>query len=359
MIHYLRALAARLRGLFGDRRADRELDDEIETHLRLLTERYVRQGMTEDEAVWAARRQFGNVTLLQEVNREMGGIRSIETIFQDLRCGVRMLKKNPCFTFVAVLTLALGIGANTAIFSVVNAVLIHSLPFREPDRLVMLSYYRAREGARFATGLFYLDWRDQAKAFEQIAAYYFDTADLTGSGEPERLSAAAISANLFATLGVDPMLGRAFTPEEDTYGGPPAVILSEGLWRRRFGGDPQLIGRAIAVGGESRTVVGVMPDEFRFQGETELWLPLALNVTEHLALNVTEHRQVRSFRMNVIARLKPGVTPEAARADLSAILEQQRHAWPDRFSDLQVSRVIGLSESLIGAVRLALLVIFG
>jgi putative ABC transport system permease protein len=351
MIHYLLSLAARLRGLFGGRRADRDLHDEIETHLRLLTERYVRQGMSEDEAACAARRQFGNVTLLKENQREMRGIRAIDTFFQDLRYGLRMLRKNPGFTFVAVLTLALGIGANTAIFSVVNAVLLRSLPYREPDRLVMLSYYRAREGARLATGSFYLDWRDQAKAFEQIAAYYYDTADLTGSGEPERLSAAAISANLFATLGVDPMLGRAFTPQEDTYGGPPAVILSEGLWRRRFGGDPQVIGRAITLEGESRTVVGVMPDEFRFHGETELWLPLALNVTEH--------RQVGSFRMNVIARLKPGVTPEAARADLSAILGRQRQALPIRYSDLQVSGVIGLSESLVGNVRLALLVIFG
>src|SRR5262245_11024579 len=274
-----------------------------------------------------------------------------DEMFQDLRFGLRMLLKNPGFTFVASLTLALGIGANTAIFSVVNAVLLRSLPYREPDRLVMLSYYRAREGARLATGSFYLDWRDQAKAFEQIAAYKFDDVDLTGSGEPERLSAAFISANLFATLGVDPVLGRAFTAEEDTYGATSAVILSEGLWRRRFGGDPQLIGRAITLEGESRTVVGVMPNEFRFQGETELWLPLALNVTEH--------RQIRSFRMNVIARLKPGVTPEAARADLSAILERQRQALPDRYSDLQVSRVIGLSESFVGSVRLALLVIFG
>jgi macrolide transport system ATP-binding/permease protein len=165
MIHYLRVLAAKLRGLLGKRKADREFEDEIDTHLRLLTKRYVHRGMTEAEAAWAARRQFGNVALLQEANREPRGIRSIETIFQDLKYGLRILRRNPGFTLVAVITLALGIGANTAIFSVVNAVLLRSLPYRDSNFLVLASYYRENVGD-YAWGADLLEWRDQAKAFE-------------------------------------------------------------------------------------------------------------------------------------------------------------------------------------------------
>ncbi|HEY8459610.1 MAG TPA: ABC transporter permease, partial [Blastocatellia bacterium] len=357
MIHYLRRLATGLRELFGSRRAERELEDEIETRLRLLAERYVRQGMNEAEAAWAARRQFGNVTLLKEVNREMRGIRLIDTIFQDLRYGARMLGKNPGFTLVAALTLALGIGANAAIFSVVNAVLLRSLPYRDPDRLVMLGYYRARALNDFATGAEFLEWRDQAKSFEQIAAYRFDTADLTGNGEPERLNAGYASADLFATLGVAPAVGRSFMPAEDAIGGAQVVILSDEFWRRRFGADPQVIGRTITLGGQSRTVIGIMQPGFRFLDEVDVWLPLAMDVNQQLS------RQGNEVRLKVIARLKPGVTLESARAELSAILARQRQSFPDSYGgrsiwgDVQVRAAV-LGESLVGNVRLALLALF-
>ena len=275
-------------------------------------------------------------------------------MFQDLRYGLRMLRKNPGFTFVAALTLALGIGANAAIFSVVNAVLLRALPYRDPDRLVMLGYYRARALNDFATGAEFLEWRDQAKSFEQIAAYRFDTADLTENGEPERLNAGYVSADLFATLGVAPAVGRSFIPAEDAIGGAQAVILSDEFWRRRFGADPQVIGRTITLVGQSRTVIGIMQPGFRFLDEAEVWLPLAMDVNQQLS------RQGNEVRLKVVARLKPGVTLESARAELSAILARQRQSFPDSYSghsiwgDVQVRAAV-LGESLVGNVRPALL----
>jgi predicted permease len=353
-VHRRRSLASRVRSWFGRRTADREFNEEIEAHLRLLAERYTAQGMTETEAASAARRQFGNVGLLKEANREMRGIRFIETFVQDLRYGVRILRKNPGFTFVAVLTLALGIGANTAIFSVVNAVLLRSLPYRDPDRLVMLSYYRSRLGYDYTHSAEYLEWREWATVFERVAGYHFGTADLTGSGDPERVPAGFVSANLFSTLGVVPRVGRDFTPEEDMAGGPGAVILSDGYWRQRFHGDPQVIGRSFTIGKESRTVVGIMPSGFRFGEDADVWLPLEYDSPDHLA-------RKKFDRLRVIARLKPGETTASARAALSVILDQQKKAFPDlyqRFWEVHPI-VIGLDESLVGGVRLALLAIFG
>jgi putative ABC transport system permease protein len=341
-----------LAGKLNRRRAERELQEEIDAHLEMETKEKIADGLSREEARYAAHRAFGSVSLATEDSRAWWGFGMLGELSQDLRYGARMLMKKPGFTLVAVLTLALGIGATTAIFSVVNAVLLRSLPYRDPDRLMLLGHRGEEQGTVTfnATPPDFLEWRDQSNVFEQIAAYRSDTADLIFNGEPEELIAGIVSANLFVTLGVSPALGRAFTPEEDQAGGPLAVILSDGLWRRRFGGDPRVIGRAITVGDQSRTVVGIMPPGFRFPEESELWLPLALNVAEKLSREGT--------LVSVLARLKPGVTLEAAIADLSAILERNRRAFPRQYSGVQVG-VIGLSESLIGNVRPALLVLFG
>src|SRR5262249_25625266 len=207
-------------------------------------------------------------------------------------------------------------------------------------------------------GLAFVTWPEQAHVFEQLVAYFPGTAVLPGSGESARLGAGFVSADLFATLGVAPARGRAFTPDEEKPGGAPVVILGHDLWQRRFGGDPQVIGRALTLGGQSRTVIGIMPPGFQFPEDIDLWMPLAMNVSQEL-----RHEPSTTSGLNVIARLKPGLALEAARADLSVILERQQQAWaaghgyaldPNLYSDVQL-RVIRLSERLVGDARLALL----
>src|SRR5215471_20260133 len=277
MIHQWRALAARLRGLFGDRGADRELNDEIEAHLRLLTERYVRQGMTEAEALWVARRQFGNITLLKEVNREMRGIRPIETFLQDLRYGLRILRKNPGFTATAVLLLALGIGANLTIFGFVDTFFLRPIPAREPTALVNVESTRNGRGYGISYQS-YVPYRDHSKSFTALAAHY-STAPLNlgVAGDTRMVNGAVVSANYFPMLGIEPRLGRFFLPEEDAVPDRnPVVVISERLWQDRFGGDPAALSKPLRINGTDCQIIGVAPADFPgvLAGESnELWLP--------------------------------------------------------------------------------------
>jgi predicted permease len=353
MIHYLRALAAKLRGLFGDRRAERELDDEIEAHLRLLTERYVRQGLTEAEAAWAARRQFGNATLLKEVNREMRGIIFIETLVQDLRYGLWMLRRNPGFSFVAVLTLALGIGANTAIFSVVNAVLLKPLPYPDPQRLVWVS--ETLQGEELNSAADYIHFQEQSKTFDHLASFISWQTYLTGRGEPERLDSVMVTATLFPALGVAPQLGRAFTPEEDRPGGAPVVILSHAFWQRRFGGAPSIIGQSLTLNGIDRQVIGVMSPGFKFTQKADVLLPREIDAQSALRAESAGGIDILG---NIIGRLKPGFTPEQAQSELNSILQRLKQEKPKKqFVELAV--VTPLAEKLFGNLRLGLLAQFG
>lgn len=349
MIHYLRTLVARLRGLFGDRRADLEFDDEIEAHLRLLTERYVRQGMSEAEAIRAARRQFGNVTLLQEAHRDMRGFRVIDTFFQDARYGLWMMRRNPGFTFVAVITLALGIGANTAIFSVVNALVFNPLPYPEPQQLVWVTdVFRGDEMIGVSD---YRTYQTQSKTFDGLAAFDVYTRILTVQDESAPVNIVQATASLFPTLGVAPRLGRAFTPEEARPGGPPVIILSYEFWHRRFGGDPSVVGRSVPFGGGSRLILGVMPPGFRFLpesrngGNVDVWEQQELKREDNFIL------------ANVFGRLKPGVSIEQARAELDILNQPLIQAHPE-VAGLK-ARVMPLAERLVGHLRRGLLTLFG
>src|SRR5215813_1424884 len=335
MIHYLRALAARLQGLFGDRGAERELDDEIETHLRLLTERYVRQGMTEAEAAWTARRQFGNITLLQEVNREMRGIRFIDILFQDLRYASRALRKNPGFTLTALLTLALGIGVNTAIFTLFYSLAWRPLPVKDPASVVNIwqtiigdDYGRRLEGTPSQISYpEYINYRDQTRSFAGLAAYAEETLTLTG-GEAERINAQMVTDNYFAVLGGEAALGRTFVPNEcQTHGACSQVVLSHTFWQRRFSSDPNVIGKTLILNRRPFTVVGVTARSWSSMGivagplfdlpliAPDVWVPLMMRGQLVPERDLLTQRDCSCHW--VVGRLKPGISLKQAQADMA------------------------------------------
>jgi putative ABC transport system permease protein len=269
-----------------------------------------------------------------------------DEMFQDMRFGLRMLLKHPGFTFIAVLTLALGIGANTAIFSVVNAVLIRPLPYPEPDRLVILDEVPPGGGQfAIAPGNF-VDWRDQSGSFVGMAAFGRMSFNLTGHGEAERLPGLRLSANSFALLGIKPALGRDFLPEEDQPDYNRVVILSYGLWQRRFGGEPDLVGKMLTLDGNSYTVIGIMPRDFRFFEGIEVWTPLALTPRERASHDKHD--------FNAFARLKPNVSLEHARAEMSAIAGRLAAQYPISNDDWGI-RLTPLRDEVVGPIQPVLL----
>jgi putative ABC transport system permease protein len=277
-----------------------------------------------------------------------------DEMFQDLRFGVRMMLKHPGFTAVAVLTLALGIGANTAIFSVVNAVLLRPLPFTEPDRLVSIAETHPELPRAEVAAPDFEDWRRQARVFRDMAAWSikdWGKTALTEAGEPEQLQSTCVTQNLFPLLGVSPALGRNFLPEENQPGRDRVAIVSYGLWRRRFASDPNLVGRAIRLNGESHTVVGVMPQDTQLPFDTDVWLPLSQLGTYALTSRVPH-------MLEVVARLKAGATVGQARAEMEAIAGRLGQAYPATNKTIGV-RLDSLREQLTGDLKPALLALFG
>jgi putative ABC transport system permease protein len=273
----------------------------------------------------------------------------MDTLIQDLRYGVRTLLKNRSFTAVAVLALALGIGANTAIFSVVNAVLLKPLPYHDPDRIMTVLYERRIPVAPAD----FLDWKEQNQVFENIAAAQYWQPNLTGADRPEQLWALHLTADMFTLLGVKPTLGRTFLPDEDRPGNHHVVVLSHRLWQRRFGGDPAVVGQSITLDGEAFTVIGVMPPDFRFAPfwatRAELWAPL------NLAPRANDRR---GSSLRVFAKLKPGVSREQAQAEMAAINQRLEQQYPDSKKGLKLS-VDPLHEIVVGNIRPALLILLG
>ena len=271
----------------------------------------------------------------------------METLLQNLRYTIRALRKSPGFTAVAAITLALGIGANTAIFSVVNAVLLRPLPYEDDSRLVVI----LNQGRNPVAPANFIDWRTQSQSFSQMGAAEYWTPNLTGTDNPEKLWALHVTPDIFPMMGVQPLLGRMFLPEEQEAGKEHEVVLSYSLWQSHFAGNPEIIGRAVALSGENYTVVGVMPREFKFAPfwatKAQLWAPLALGS------RLTD-RGGSSLR--VFARLKPGVTLEQAQAEMAGITGRLEREFPGTNQDMQV---VSLREKVVGNIRPALLVLLG
>jgi len=274
----------------------------------------------------------------------------MNTLLQDLRYGARILLKQPVFTLIAVLTLGLGIGANTAIFSLVNAVLLRPLPFAEPERLVW-TWGEFSGGNRASTSPpDFLDYRAQNRSFEELAATYFNSFNLTGAGEPERIIGSSVTANFFQALGVKPVQGRAFLPEEEQSGRERVAIIGQGLWQRRFGGDPQIIGKTIQLDGRSHTVVGVAPDATRVLQEAEIWTPLTFDDPE---------MKIRRFHfLRAIGRLKQGVSLQQAQADIDSVCAGLEKLYPESNKDWRL-RLVPMRDYLVGQTRRPLYVLLG
>ncbi|HKC88883.1 MAG TPA: ABC transporter permease, partial [Blastocatellia bacterium] len=324
-------------------------------HLEMQIEQNLASGMATEEARYAARRQFGNQTWLKEASREMWSLNSIETLIQDLRYGARMLLKAPNYTLIAVITLALGIGANTAIFSVVNRVLLFRLPYKDAGRLAMVWGANPQQGLDIdmVSPADLADWRAQNTVFEDLAATDDAPYNLTGMGEPESLFGYSLAANFFQVAGLRPALGRTFTPEEDRAGAPGVVILSHRLWQRRFASDPNTVGRGITLNGAPYTIIGVMPSGFQFPQRSELWTPLRLN---SLSANQANNRNFRYLR--VMGRLKPGVTLEQAQMEMSRIARRLAEQHPDTNAGQGV-KVVSLQEGYAGDVKPTLFALLG
>jgi putative ABC transport system permease protein len=277
----------------------------------------------------------------------------MQMLHQELRYGARMLLKNPGFTFIAVVTLALGIGANTAIFSVVNAVLLRPLPYEEPDRLVYLSERHPNYESMSISYPDFVDWRSQNHVFENIGVVNFRDYNLTGSGEPERLRTGQASADFFEALSVKAAVGRLYTNDEDKPGAQPVVLLSHELWMRRFGGDPQILNQSLSLNDRAYTVIGVMPADFNYSRHTDLWVPVGQLADDPVVKSRDNHPGLRA-----VARLKAGVTIEEARTELDAIAARLEQQYPDSNKNIG-ARMIPLLENYVRNVRLALWILLG
>ena len=326
---WLRQLATRFVALFRKRHLEQEMNEELHSHLEMLIEENVRRGMSREESRYAALRSFGAVEQVKEDYREQRGLVMFETFLQDVRYGVRMLRKNPGFAAVAIITLGLGIGVNTTIFSFVQGMMLRQPPVADPNRVMMLCGTNPKGGwmpdMTPVSAPDFLDWRRQAKSYSGMAAATFNSFTLSGSEQPERVPGGQVSANYFQVLGVAPLRGRTFAHGEDQPGHAKVAMIGEDLWRQHFGADPAAVGRTLKVNGEDYTVIGVVPSRFRmWLFPSQLWTPL-----DFMPEQLGPEGRKNHWLLNVFARLKPGVSRPQAQAELAGIASRLATDHPE------------------------------
>jgi predicted permease len=344
-------LSSLWRNLFRKARKEQELSEEIDAYLGMLIEIKIKEGLNPGEARRAALLDLGGKEQVKERVREVSSGYRVESWWRDLRYALRIFGRHPGFTTVVVLTWALGIGATTTIFSVVNGVVLRPLPYREPEGLVRLWQNKTQAGISglpLSAGNINI-WRKQAQSFETVAAYSTTASVITGEAEPEQIIGAAVSANLLPMLGYQPLLGRHFLAEDNKPGGERIIILSHKLWQRRFGGDRSIVGRSITLDyTNSYAVVGIMSPGESYPALTEFWIPERQTATD---------RHDTRF-LTALARLKPGVTPHMARAEVTLINQQLIKQLPDDYAGWEVE-LQPLHQTIVGGVRTSLLTLFG
>ena len=323
MLDGLRQSLARVWNLVRGGRLDRELDAEVGHHLESLEAEHRARGLSPEAARLAARRDFGGVSRIREAHRDQRGLPLLETVGRDVRFSLRSMWRTPPVTLAVLATLAIGIGANTAIFTVVNGVLIKPLPYPDADRLVSISLASPvmRIDDLDSAAYVYLTQRDESRTLEGVGLWSLQAVNVTGREEPERVVALRVTADILPVLGVEPLFGRYFTPTDDEPGRRPTAVLMYGYWQRRFGGDPSVVGQTVSVDGTPHDIIGVMPQRFRFLDEREVDLiaPVQLDRAQVF---------VGGFGWPSLGRLKPGVTIEQATAEMARLLPLAADAFP-------------------------------
>ena len=359
--HHLRAAdhltMSLFRNLFDRREVERDLDQELQSYIDLLTEEKIRAGLSPDEARRAARAEAGSIEHIKDEVRDVRKGSLLDSGWQDFRYGIRLLARSPGFSALAILTIGLGIGANSAIFSVINGVVRKPLAYPDAERLMFItSQFPTLNFSKFwVSPPEYFDFKEHTRAFAHVAAYTTNAQNLSEGDRPERVNAAFVTASMFDVLGVRPARGTVFTPEQDMPNAEPVVVLGHDLWQRAFGGDPAIVGKAVMIQGRQRTVLGVMPPGFDLHdSKSQLWMPLGLD---------PNNRQNRgSHYTYVVGRLAPGVTPAQANSELEGFLKQWGEWWPQTHvpnDSTHRVQMAPLRDEVVGNVKKALWVLQG